>query len=85
MNLLGVLEGVLFVVGDEGITLNQICEILSVDMEEAKRLLMELKKEYENARREIGKLIKIYREVTVRHYLREQSVKQIAKSLNEYE
>ena len=47
MNLLGVLEGVLFVVGDEGITLNQICEILSVDMEEAKRLLMELKKEYE--------------------------------------
>ena len=47
MNLLGVLEGVLFVVGDEGITLNQICEILNVEMEEAKNLLMELKKTYE--------------------------------------
>ena len=39
MNLLGVLEGVLFVVGDEGITLNQICEILNVEMEEAKNAL----------------------------------------------
>jgi segregation and condensation protein B len=53
MNLLGVLEGVLFVVGDEGITLNQICEILSVDLEEAKRLLMELKKTYETEDRGI--------------------------------
>ena len=47
MNLLGVLEGILFVVGDEGITLNQICEILNVDLEESKRLLMELKKSYD--------------------------------------
>ena len=39
MNLLGVLEGILFVVGDEGVTLDQICDILSVDLEEAKRLL----------------------------------------------
>lgn len=46
MNLLGVLEGILFVVGDEGITLNQVCDILSVDMDEAKRLLMELKESY---------------------------------------
>ena len=47
MNLLGVLEGILFVVGDEGVTLDQICDILSVDLEEAKRLLMELKKKYD--------------------------------------
>lgn len=53
MNLLGVLEGILFVVGDEGITLNQICEILNVDMEESKRLLMELKKTYETEDRGI--------------------------------
>ena len=53
MNLLGVLEGVLFVVGDEGITLNQICEILNVDLEESKRLLMELKKTYETEDRGI--------------------------------
>ena len=53
MNLLGVLEGILFVVGDEGVTLNQICDILSVDMEEAKRLLMELKKSYDEDNRGI--------------------------------
>ena len=53
MKLLGVLEGVLFVVGDEGITLNQICEILNVDLEESKRLLMELKKTYETEDRGI--------------------------------
>ncbi len=47
MNLLGVLEGILFVVGDEGITLTQICDILNVDLEEAKRLLMELKRSYD--------------------------------------
>lgn len=47
MNLLGVLEGILFVVGDEGITLNQICDILGVELEEAKNLLIELKKSYE--------------------------------------
>lgn len=47
MNLLGVLEGILFVVGDEGVTLEQICDILNVELEEAKRLLMELKKKYD--------------------------------------
>ena len=43
MNLLGALEGLLFVVGDEGITLDNICDILELDMEEAKKLLLELK------------------------------------------
>ena len=49
--LLGVLEGILFVVGDEGITLNSICEILSINMEEAKNLLMELRKYYDEENR----------------------------------
>jgi len=53
MNLQGVLEGILFVVGDEGITLNQICDILSIDMDEAKKLLMDLKKSYEDNNRGI--------------------------------
>ena len=43
MNLLGVLEWILFVVGDEGITLKQICEILNIENEAAKELLLELK------------------------------------------
>ncbi len=48
MDLKGVLEGILFVVGDEGITLNKICEILEISLEEAKKLLKELKSSYES-------------------------------------
>ena len=47
MNLKGVLEGILFAVGDEGVTLNQICDILSIDMDRAKEILKELKSSYE--------------------------------------
>jgi len=47
MNLQGVLEGILFVVGDEGITLNQICDILNITVDEAKELLLNLKKSYD--------------------------------------
>ena len=43
MNLLGVLEGILFVVGDEGITLKSLCEIMEIDVVKAKELLKELK------------------------------------------
>ncbi len=53
MNKLGVLEGILFVVGDEGITLNNLCEILEIEMEEAKELLLELKNSYESDNRGI--------------------------------
>lgn len=48
MNLQGVLEGILFVVGDEGITLNQICDIMNIELDEAKNILMELKKSYDS-------------------------------------
>ena len=53
MELLGVLEGILFVVGEEGVTLKQICDILNIDMDSAKSLLMELKKSYEDQNRGI--------------------------------
>lgn len=53
MNLLGVLEGILFVVGDEGITLNAVCEIMDINAEEAKKLLLELRSEYEKENRGI--------------------------------
>ena len=48
-----VLEGLLFVVGDEGLTLEQICNILEITMDEANELLMELKKSYEDVKRGI--------------------------------
>lgn len=51
MKLLGVLEGLLFVVGDEGVTLDEICSILNVKEEEAKNLLTALKNEYESESR----------------------------------
>lgn len=53
MNLVGVLEGLLFVVGDEGVTLKEICDTLEIEENKAKELLVELKKEYENNNRGI--------------------------------
>lgn len=53
MNLQGVLEGILFVVGDEGVTLNQICDLLEITMDEAKELLKGLKAQYESEDRGI--------------------------------
>ena len=53
MSLKGVLEGILFVVGDEGITLEELTNILEIESEEIKKLILELKKEYENANRGI--------------------------------
>ena len=53
MNLVGALEGLLFVVGDEGVTLKDICEILDVNEEKAKELLTNLKKMYEGEERGI--------------------------------
>ncbi|MDD2409593.1 MAG: SMC-Scp complex subunit ScpB [Bacilli bacterium] len=47
MKLLGILEGILFVVGDEGITLKTLCETMKINEEEAKNLLSDLKKSYE--------------------------------------
>ena len=47
MNLKGVLEGILFIVGDEGTSLKEISSILEISEEEVKSLLLELKKDYE--------------------------------------
>ncbi len=51
MNKLAVLEGLLFVVGDEGLTLDNVCEILEIEKEEAQKLLKDLKDEYKNDNR----------------------------------
>lgn len=48
MKYLGVLEGLLFVVGDEGITLDSICKIMEISDTEAKDLLKKLKERYED-------------------------------------
>ena len=42
----GVLEGLLYVQGDNGLTLKEIMSILSLDEEEAKKLVYQLKVHY---------------------------------------
>jgi len=48
-----VLEGLLFVVGEDGLTLDQIEEVIGINEEEAKETLTELKHDYENDERGI--------------------------------
>ncbi len=53
MNYEAVLEGMLFVVGDDGLTINQIKDVLNLDDDGAKRLILSLKEKYENSDRGI--------------------------------
>ena len=46
-----VLEGLLFVVGEDGLTLDQIEDVLEIDEDSSKKLIMELKKDYEDESR----------------------------------
>lgn len=53
MNLKAVLEGLLFAVGDEGLTIEQIIEVLEITEEESKKLLSLLQEEYQKEDRGI--------------------------------
>lgn len=52
-NKIAILEGLLFVVGEDGLDLTQITEILEINEEEAKDIVMSLKKMYEQNNRGI--------------------------------
>lgn len=41
-----ILEGLLFVVGDEGLTIEQISKVLDISIEDSKDLVLKLKEEY---------------------------------------
>ena len=47
------LEGLLFVVGDDGLTISGIMEILEIEHDEAMELINELKRDYESSERGI--------------------------------
>lgn len=49
----GILEGLLFVQGDEGLSLSDVMSILKISEEEAKELVYKLKSSYENENRGI--------------------------------
>lgn len=53
MNKEAILEGLLFVVGDEGLTLDNICEIMMIEKSEAQELLKKLREEYSKENRGI--------------------------------
>ena len=46
MNKEAILEGLLFVVGDEGITLDNIVDVMAITKKEAQELLKKLREEY---------------------------------------
>lgn len=51
MNKKAVLEGLLFVVGEDGLSVDQIGDVLDINNEEVKELIMNLKDDYESADR----------------------------------
>ena len=53
MNLKAVLEGLLFVVGDDGLDLEYISKILEISKEETKELIKELQNDYQSDSRGI--------------------------------
>lgn len=53
MNYKSVVEGLLFVVGDEGITIKELCNILEIKESEVLEILTSLRKDYESADRGI--------------------------------
>ena len=53
MNKEAILEGLLLVVGDEGITLDNIVEIMAITKKEAQELLKNLREEYNKDNRGI--------------------------------
>ncbi|MEG2458064.1 MAG: SMC-Scp complex subunit ScpB [Bacilli bacterium] len=53
MNLTAVLEGILFVVGEEGISLKELTKVMEIDEATALKLLTELRREYSSDNRGI--------------------------------
>ena len=48
MNYKGIIEGILFVVGDEGVTLESLSKVINISEEEVKEIIILLRKDYES-------------------------------------
>lgn len=53
MNLKAVIEGLLFVVGDDGLDLDEVSKILEISKDETKELIKELQNDYQSSDRGI--------------------------------
>ena len=70
MNYKPILEGLLFVVGDEGLSLSNICEILELEEEDVLNVIEDLKQDYLNNDRGIDLVLlgNNYKLATKREY-----------------
>ncbi|MBR1414074.1 MAG: SMC-Scp complex subunit ScpB [Bacilli bacterium] len=76
MELIAVLEGLLFVVGEEGISLDNLSKILEISVEETKNLVYELKKRYEENDR--GLRVRFFKDI-IKVSTKEEHKKYFAK------
>lgn len=49
MNLIGILEGILFLAGDDGVSLESLIEIVELSKEDVLKLINQLEKKYESS------------------------------------
>ena len=87
MKDLGILEGILFVVGDDGISLELLCNILDKSETEVKNLLSLLKKNYESDDRGLkisylGDAFKLTTKVEHKEYYEKLSTKPEVNTLS---
>lgn len=76
--MIDILESILFAVGEEGLSLTQIKDILELEEEKVLELINELSKEYENKKRgielkELGNKYKLTTKAKYSDYLRKMS------------
>jgi len=66
----GIVEGLLFAAGDEGLSLKQIASVLEISEEAALQIIQELKVDYEHASRgiEIAEIAEAYQLTTKRNH-----------------
>lgn len=84
LNLKAILEGMLFVTGDIGLTLNQVSSILELNIKQAEEIIKELQAEYEQSNRgiRIDFLGDSYKLVTKKEY-KEYLQKLVENEMNE--
>lgn len=68
MNYKAILESLLFVVGDEGLSLEEIKEVLQMDKEECIKIIEDLTNDYQDRGIEISLLGNKYKLVTKKEY-----------------
>lgn len=88
MNLKSILEGLLFVVGDEGLTQEQMKDILEISNEQLEKVIEELQEEYQNEERGIslvvlGNRLKLITKKEIKPYIQKLMTLEDSDTLSE--